>query len=137
MISTNVYLHFNGNCREAMTFYKDSLGGELQLMTVGESPMGSQVPPQAKNSIMHARLTNGPLVIMASDMMGQETAKAGSNMTLSITCSNTKEADTLFAKLSAGGKVSHPMKQEFFGYYGDLTDRYGFTWMLLYEKPRS
>ena len=32
------YLNFDGNTREAMTFYKGCLGGELQLMPFSEVP---------------------------------------------------------------------------------------------------
>jgi len=34
----NPYLNFDNNCREAMNFYKDCLGGELFFQTVGEMP---------------------------------------------------------------------------------------------------
>ncbi|MEJ0101299.1 MAG: hypothetical protein WDO19_01540 [Bacteroidota bacterium] len=40
------YLTFNGNCREAMIFYKECLGGELSLTVAGESPVANQVPPK-------------------------------------------------------------------------------------------
>ena len=34
------YLNFNGNCEEAINFYKEALGGELMFMQrYGESPM--------------------------------------------------------------------------------------------------
>ena len=36
MTQINAYLTFNGNCREAMQFYTDCLGGELYLQTIGE-----------------------------------------------------------------------------------------------------
>jgi uncharacterized glyoxalase superfamily protein PhnB len=29
------------------------------------------------------------------------------------------------------------MKEEFFGYYGDLTDKFSLNWMLNHEKPQS
>jgi PhnB protein len=61
----------------------------------------------------------------------------GNQISLSISCASAKEADALYSKLSKGGKATHPMKDEFFGYFGDLTDKYGLTWMLTYEKPRS
>lgn len=137
MAQLNAYLHFNGNCREAMTFYKESLGGNLELMAVGESPMGAQMPPQAQKNILHARLQSGDIVIMASDMMGPDGVTKGNQVSLTINCSSTKEADTFFAKLCAGGKATHPMKEEFFGYYGDFTDKYGFNWMLNFMKPQS
>jgi PhnB protein len=52
-------------------------------------------------------------------------------------CGSNKEADTLYAKLSAGGNATHPMKDEFFGYYGDLTDKFGIRWMISHMKPQS
>ena len=42
MTQINSYLTFNGNCREAMTFYKECLGGELEFQTIGESPMAEK-----------------------------------------------------------------------------------------------
>ena len=40
----NPYLTFNGNCREAMHFYRGISGGELNLQTIGESPMAVKMP---------------------------------------------------------------------------------------------
>jgi len=62
------YLNFNGNCRKAMNFYKERLGGELTMQTVGESPMAGQMPPEMGPLILHSSLTSGALNLMASDM---------------------------------------------------------------------
>ena len=53
MAQLNPYLTFNGNCRQAMEFYKACLGGELSLTTVGDSPMKDQMPAEAQNAVMH------------------------------------------------------------------------------------
>src|SRR5271157_4576305 len=119
MARVNAYLHFDGTCRQAMTFYKECLGGELTLMTVGESPAAAQMPHQAKDSIMHSALRNGTNVIMASDNLGTGSITKGNQFSMTIECGSNKEADTFYSKLSAGGKATHPMKDEFFGYYGD------------------
>jgi PhnB protein len=50
MAQINSYLTFSGNCREAMTFYKECLGGELAFQTVGESPLSDQMPKQMHSS---------------------------------------------------------------------------------------
>lgn len=42
------YLNFDGNCREAMTFYQRCLGGELNVMTFGEA--GFDSPPELARS---------------------------------------------------------------------------------------
>src|SRR5438552_1882646 len=84
----NSYLVFDGNCREVMTFYKECLGGELTMQTAAETPMADQMPPEFRNSIMHARITNGKgePILMASDMMGKEPLVLGNSCTLSIEC---------------------------------------------------
>ncbi len=49
MIKLHSYLTFNGNCREAMTFYSDCLEGELTFQTIGESPLSNNMPQKMKN----------------------------------------------------------------------------------------
>ena len=137
MATLNAYLHFGGNCREAMEFYKGCLGGELELMGVGDSPMAAQMPPEAKKNILHSLLKSGDITIMASDWMAPGSMTKGNNISLSLSCKSNKEADGLYAKLSAGGTASHPLKDEFFGYFGDLKDKFGVTWMISVEKPQS
>jgi PhnB protein len=137
MAQVNAYLHFDGTCRQAMTFYKECLGGELTLMTVGESPAAAQMPHQAKDSIMHSVLKNGTNVIMASDNLGAGSITKGNQFSMTIECGSNKEAEAFYSKLSVGGKPTHPMKDEFFGYYGDLTDKFGIRWMISHMKPQS
>lgn len=137
MTQINAYLHFNGNCREAMTFYKQCLGGELKMQTVGESPMAGQMPAVAQKQILHALLKNDGITLMGSDMMGPEGVTKGIAISLTLVCSSKNEIENFFPKLSAGGKVTHALKEEFFGTYGDLTDTYGINWMFNYEKPKA
>jgi len=59
MAEFSVYLKFNGNGREAMSFYQECFGGDLNVMTVGESPVKDQMPVDMHDKIMHALLTNG------------------------------------------------------------------------------
>jgi PhnB protein len=133
----NAYLTFNGNCREAMTFYKECLGGELNMMSVGESPVAAQLPASARHHIMHAALTRGDIALMASDMMGSGELVRGNGITLMLNCSSAEEINTFFNRLSAGGKVTTPVKEEFWGsLYGDLTDKFGVRWMLNFDKPK-
>jgi PhnB protein len=137
MTQLNTYLRFNGNCREAMTFYQTCLGGELTLQTVAESAIAAQMPPEARNNIMHATLTKGSLVLAGSDMAPAEGVKRGNHMVLMLNCSSAEEIQTFFEKLSAGGQVSMPLSTEFWGdTFGMLTDKFGNEWMLNYSKPK-
>ena len=129
MTQINAYLHFGGNCAEAMRFYKDCIGGELKMQTVGESPMAAGMPKEVHGNVLHSVLEKDGFVIMASDMMEPGVMVTGNRMALCVVCSSKEEIETFYSKLSAGGKVGHPLKEEFFGTFGDLTDKYGIDWM--------
>ena len=134
MASLVAYLGFNGNCKEAMNFYKTCLGGELTLTTIGESPTAARMPANEQNNVMHSMLSSGKITLMASDMVGGETMSAqGGAVFLCLICESKKEIETLFSKLSAGGKVTDSLKEQFFGTFGALTDKYGFNWMFQFS----
>ena len=135
MMQINSYLTFNGNCREAMTFYRDCLDGELDLQTIGESPMANKLPPQMKHSILHATLTKGDMVIMASDMVGEKGLIKGNSVSLMLNCSSEDEIKTLYAQLSRGGEATHPLEDTFWNaLFGDLTDKFGNQWLLHFDR---
>jgi len=123
------YLHFNGDCREAMTFYRDCLGGELVMQTVGESPMAQGMPAEAHDRILHATLQHGAAELMASDMMDGGEVATGNVLTICINGGTRDETRRYFDALAVGGTVGHALVDEFFGMFGDLTDRYGISWM--------
>jgi PhnB protein len=134
MAEFNAYMRFNGNCREAMEFYKSCLGGELNIMTMADSPMANQMPPEKLNQVMHSVLTNGSVMLMGADMMGEEVYKPCNNLSLVLVCKTQQEAETLFSKLSQGASNIHPLAKVFFGMYGDFTDKYGFNWMFQFGE---
>lgn len=129
------YLTFNGNCREAMTFYKESLDAGLEIMDFGSAPM--EVPEEAKNNVLHAILTRDGITLMASDCRPGQPVKAGDNVSLSVNCTSRAQADTFFNRLGAGGTVTMPLEDTFWGaYFGMLTDQFGIHWMFNYDEPR-
>src|SRR5262249_34664933 len=82
------YLFFNGNCEEALEFYKKALGAEvLMIMRFKDSPEApppGRVPPGYENKIMHSSFRVGQTVVMASD--GCDTEKATfKDVSLSLT----------------------------------------------------
>ncbi len=134
----NPYLTFYGNCREAMTFYKDCLGGELTLQTVGDSPMANQWPVQAHQNILHASLSkNGQVMLLASDMGGPEEIINGNSISLSLNCSSETEIQTCFSTLASGGKVTRPLHAFFAGTIGTLTDKFGMQWLFYHHRNQN
>ena len=137
MAQINVYLTFNGNCREAMTFYKECLGGELTLQTVKGSPMESQWPVTVQENILHASLVNGSLVLLGSDIVEKEKLVKGNTISLSLNCTSAKEIETFFTKLSSGGQIAHPLHDFFAGTMGTLTDKFEKDWLLYFERKQD
>lgn len=130
------YLHFNGNCQEAMAFYKSCLGGDLTLQKISESPIADQCPADVQDHILHATLLNGPLVLMASDMIAPgRSYQVGNHLAISMSCDSEEQLRDSFNKLVAGGQIIDPVGDKFWGaVFGVLEDQFGFRWMLHYEK---
>jgi PhnB protein len=129
------YLTFDGNCREAMTFYAKCLGAELSLMPFSE--MKENFPKEAKDRIMHARLTKGSPTLMASDTMPGMPFQQGNNFSISVNCESVQEIESLFTAIGENGKVTMPLQETFWAArFGMLTDRFGINWMFNFEQPK-
>ena len=135
MTGINPYLAFDGNCREAMTFYHSCLGGDLRIMDFAEGPM--DVPESDKNKVMHASIGHNGAVLMASDTMDSRPVTASNAVSISVNCSTRDEVDTLFNKMAAGGHITMPVQDMFWGArFGMLTDKYGMHWMFNCESAK-
>ena len=135
MTQLNPYLNFNGQCREALTFYQECLEGDLQLQKVAESPMAAKMLSEKGPLILHGALSkDGYPLLMGSDMIGNA-LQTGNSIMLCLNCSSDQEINTIFDRLSAGGHVKVPLHQSFWGAtYGELKDKFGMDWMLNYTR---
>ena len=137
MKAIETYLTFDGNCREAMTFYADALDAKLNIMPGSEMPGASE---SDKDRVLHALLAKGPVKLMASDTMSMTPFKLapGNNFSISIDCEGPEEQDRYFSKLGAGGEIRMPLQDTFWGArFGMLTDKFGVQWMFNYDKPHA
>lgn len=133
-----VYLTFNGNCRDAMLFYRDCLGGELSFQTIGESLLSDDMPLTMRNTILQATLKKDNFMIVATDMVGDEGLIKGNAVSLMLHCASEKEARDRYVKLSRGGRQVQPLEINFWGaLFGNLTDRFGNHWVLNYQSFRT
>jgi PhnB protein len=126
------YLMFNGDCEEALNFYKVCLGGEIGYMgRYGDVPMGAQ--ESDKNKIMHASFTFWGGSLMASDHVkeaGYTTEGGGGNVHLSLGFDSLEEEEATFNKLKEGGTVTMELQDQFWGdRFGMLRDKHGINWM--------
>jgi PhnB protein len=131
----NPYLMFDGRCEAAFKFYEKALGGKIEaMMTYGGSPMAEQTSPEMRNKIMHARLSVGDKLLMASDAPpDRREAMKGFSVTLSI--DDPGEAERIFHALSEAGTVQMPIQETFWARrFGMLVDQFGTPWMVNCEK---
>ncbi|MBV9737903.1 MAG: VOC family protein [Candidatus Eremiobacteraeota bacterium] len=130
MIQLAPYLSFNGNCEEALNFYKDCLGGAISDIHRFEgSPAEAQVGAGQKNKIMHSTFTFDGGTFMASDSPQGTTSE--SNVSLSIGLDDEKRGGEIFNALSDGAEVQVKFEKQFWGAtFGMLKDRYNIQWMV-------
>ena len=63
------YLNYGGNCEQAFRFYEQHLGGKItMMMRRGELPDPQDVPPEMKNTILHARMNIGETELLGADV---------------------------------------------------------------------
>jgi PhnB protein len=131
-------LNYGGNCADAFRFYERHLGGKITMMMKhGEAPDQSQVRPEWKDAVLHARMTIGGTEISAADIPPDRFQPMRSAY-LSLSVDSTEEAERVYALLTDGGQVFMPMQETFFAFrFAMLRDKFGTSWMLLHERPRQ
>lgn len=139
----NVYLNFNGNCREVFDFYRSVFGGEFSMfLTFHEAPEDMGVPENELDNVLHVSLDIGGTTLMGSDTPSNWGApvEMGNNFSISLETESREQTDELFSKISDGGNVTMPLGDMFWGdYFGACSDKFGINWMVSYaaEQPAS
>jgi len=130
MTTLTPYLLFDGNCRQAMEFYRSCLGGELIMTAVKDTPAQDRLPAFQHDKILNARLRGSNVDVSASDWLRPDrTPVRGNTACLYISGGSFHDLKSLFEKLSEGGEVTDSLTQQFWGTYGALNDKFGVRWM--------
>ena len=127
------YLGFDGNCKEAMQYYEQVLGGKLTVMMSGaESPMAAMIPAESAHRILHARLElpDGGL-LFAGDCPQQVAYEGIKGVSFALNYDSTEQAAKVFAALAEGGQITMPIQPAFWAKsWGMLVDKYGTPWII-------
>jgi len=146
MAQLNPYVTFKGNCEEAFNFYKAAFGKEFTFIgrfkDMPPAPGCDPVSEEEGNLIMHVSLP----ISSETNLFGSDAPKdyreqsvTGNNISISINAESKEEADRLFNALSAGGMVTMPMNDTFWGaYFGMFTDKFSINWMVNFDtRPQA
>src|SRR4029453_4141119 len=128
------YVNFAGRCAEAFRFYEKHLGGQVgMMMTHGQAPDQSNVRPEMKDAVLHARISVGGTELRGADIPNAQPMRSPY---LSLGVDSDAEAERIFSALSEGGEVFMRMQETFFATrFGQLRDRFGINWMIMHERP--
>ncbi|MBX2960881.1 MAG: VOC family protein [Cyclobacteriaceae bacterium] len=139
MARVSTYLNFANQTEEAFLFYQSIFGGEFigGINRFGEMPSAEGMPPlpeKDKNLVLHMALP----ILGGHMLMGSDAPESlgfhvnyGNNVYINLETDTREESDRLFNALSAGGNITMPLQDMFWGdYFGSCTDKFGVQWMV-------
>src|SRR5271167_3088504 len=104
----NTYLHFDGNCEEALNFYIKALGAKpVMMLRYSEAPESNECSKGMENKIMHGRIDIGGNFLMASDAPPGR-CKEHAGFSISINADTVAEGERLFKALSEKAEIFMP-----------------------------
>ncbi len=127
----NAYLTLNdGRAREAMDYYTELLGAEIEnTMTFEEAPF--DVPDGFKDKILHAQLNISGNDLMLSDTLPGHEAHMGSHIHLSLGFDQREKAQAFFEAVEKDGESTTPLEPVYWGgLFGAVRDKFGIHWMV-------
>jgi PhnB protein len=130
-MATSPYLHFQGQCAEALAFYADVFGGtDLQTMLYADGPA---IPDawRVSSRVMHGQVTLGDGTLMASDFPPGEEGEPQAAVSVAQTLPDVVSARAAYDRLAEGGGIIQDFGPSFFSPgFGMVRDRFGTHWII-------
>ena len=133
-MAIEVYLIFDGNCREAVEFYADVFQTEKPvIMAFGDAPPDPNftIPEEAKNLVMHTNINIRGSRVMFSDNWPGSPYTVGNHVSITLVDTDEDYIRASFEKLKQGGQVTMELQETFWSKcYGSIKDKFGVDWQL-------
>lgn len=130
-VTTTTHLNFRGDAREALEFYQSVFGGDLTVISYAD--MGNGDDPATADHVVWGQVAapNG-FRIMAYDVYPfLEWDRGKDPFFVSVRGDDEAELKRLWAGLAEGATVRQDLEpSQWAPLYGQLTDRFGVTWVL-------
>ena len=127
-------IHFNGNCDEAIQFYKSTVGARVKVINYfKDAPpeFAAENPEMPPNFVMYSEVLLFGTIVVMSDGATEPLSVTEGNFNLMITVETPEEVQELFDKLKDGGKVTAVPEPQFWArMYAVATDKFGLTWQI-------
>jgi PhnB protein len=125
------FLLFEGDCADAMEFYRSCVGGELRITRLRDTPMKDGLPGALHDKVVHAVLQSDGIVLTGTDWLHQtRVPKRGNMVGIYLTDGTYPELRKVFDELAVGADpdLLDDLRDMPFGVYGHLVDKYGVQW---------
>lgn len=131
-----VHLIFNGNCEEALLFYKDILEGEVSFLFRKKEEeaqiKGLTIPDIDREKISHMVIKTTFFELAGNDVNHDQQTIIGNNNKLILSFYDLDRCRKTFDALSIGGAITEPFEKNFFSEgFGELTDKFGIPWIIM------
>jgi len=130
-----MFINFNGNCREAVEFYAKVFKVSVENLTLySDAPPDPnfEIPECDKNKVMYASIPFGNMTLMFMDYLSCMEYVAGNLIIPSISTNDKSEIIRIFNELKEGGYVEEELNKTFYSeLYGCVRDKFGITWHVL------
>lgn len=138
MKMTAVFLHFTGNCREALDYYAGIFEVEpKEIATYGEAPSNPNTSGNKDGNadkIMYSEIDVRGLRVMMSDMPDGIPATLGDNVSIVVESDDLEDLKAIFAKFEKGSKIYMPLEETFWSKgYAMIADKFGTQWHFSYR----
>ena len=121
------YLTFGGRCQEAVDFYREALGAEVQMLMRFRD--ADKPPPGMVPTIGQRSCTVASRLATRCGVNGCAAAKNSRGFSLSLTAANRLRPIAVCCALHRA--VTMPLGKTFFSpRFGMLVDRFGVSWMV-------
>jgi len=134
------YLHFNGDCAQAIALYEKAFGANAEVMRYSDAPPseGYAPPPGTENFVMHAQIEVGGAELMLCDMTPDMATSFGNGIAIHVTLGSEAGIKAAFDALKEGGSVEMEPQETFWSKcFGSLSDQFGVRWMLSIGCPEA
>jgi len=134
MLRLTPFLLFDGNCAEAMEFYRSCFDGELTITRLADTPMRDHFPPAQHHKLVNAHLKSAAIEFSATDWLHPvQTWRQGNAVAMYVRANTFDELKSIFDKLRVGSSEQFfvELTEMPFGIYGSFTDRFGVPWFFV------
>ena len=127
-------ISFQGNCDEAIAFYKETIGAEVKEIYyfLDAPPNSGMAESLLPNFVMHSEIMIYGTQITMTD--GGTAPIKGEYFSLTLFLNSAEEVISVFNKLADGGRVVEALAPQFWATLcGDVEDRFGINWHIIFE----